>query len=137
MARDALLLLDQLWPDEAVHVAGVSMGGFIAQKLAVLLVQQGRLASLCLLVASASYLPHLHLPLFVYDAASSFIFKGPPRYGIPPFNCTDLLSLGPQNLSIWSNPDKDASGCQKTHVLDPWVAVTQLHAAGIPLQIEC
>ena len=82
MARDALQLLDHVWPGEAVHIAGVSMGGFIAQKLAVPLVQQGRLASLCLLVASASYLPHLHLPLFMYDVASSFLFGGPPRCGI-------------------------------------------------------
>ncbi|KAK9867221.1 hypothetical protein WJX84_008701, partial [Apatococcus fuscideae] len=79
MAADALGLLDGVWPEQVVHVAGISMGGFIAQKLAVPLMQQGRLASLCLLVASASYLPKLHMPLFMYDLASSFIFGGPPR----------------------------------------------------------
>ncbi|KAK9805301.1 hypothetical protein WJX72_012052 [[Myrmecia] bisecta] len=63
LAADTLALVDQVWgPMSAVHLYGVSMGGWVAQELALLLLPGGRLASLFLAVTTAGNLP-FSLPL--------------------------------------------------------------------------
>ncbi len=79
LAADALQVLDHVWPGEPVHVAGASMGGFVAQQLAYTLLQQQRLKSLYLMVTSLGFQPRLRFPLFVYDAVSKFFFRGSHR----------------------------------------------------------
>lgn len=83
LATDALHVLDHVWPGESVHVAGPSMGGFVAQHLASLLLQQHRLLSLYLMVTSLGFQPRLKLPLFAFNAATSFILRGSRRCASP------------------------------------------------------
>ena len=83
LASDALHVLDQVWPGERVHVAGPSMGGFVAQQLACLLVQQSRLASLYLMVTSLGFKPRLRFPLPIFIAATKFLFRGSHRSAFP------------------------------------------------------
>ncbi|KAJ3314746.1 hypothetical protein HDV04_005752 [Boothiomyces sp. JEL0838] len=45
-AKDTLYLLNSIWREDKVHVFGVSFGGMVAQKLALILLGQDRLQSL-------------------------------------------------------------------------------------------
>ena len=80
LALDAQCVLDHVWPDERVHVAGPSMGGFVAQHLACLLLQRQQLLSLYLMVTSLGFQPRLRFPLFAFNAATSFILRGNHRH---------------------------------------------------------
>jgi pimeloyl-ACP methyl ester carboxylesterase len=63
MALDALELMDKLgWDQEKVHVVGVSMGGMIAQELALL--DPRRVKSLTLASTSSGFAlpPSKHIP---------------------------------------------------------------------------
>eukprot|EP00877_Chromochloris_zofingiensis_P014064 jgi/Chrzof1/8911/Cz03g28250.t1 len=73
LAEDALKLINGVWDaDTLVHVWGASMGGMIAQELAVMLLNQQRLASLWLAV-TARGVPWLPV---------GTIMKGLLRWGI-------------------------------------------------------
>lgn len=51
LARDAYQLINHVWGDQIpVHVLGISLGGMIAQELAVLLVREKRILSLYLAI---------------------------------------------------------------------------------------
>lgn len=91
LAMDAQCVLDHVWPGEQVHVAGPSMGGFIAQHLACLLLQKQRLLSLYLMVTSLGFQPRLRFPFFAFNAATSFILRGQHRHASVSLNpCSDL-----------------------------------------------
>lgn len=56
LAQDAFQVLQEVWGDSAsIHVYGASMGGMVAQKLALLLLGHGRLKSLFLAVTARNY----------------------------------------------------------------------------------
>ncbi|KAI8466873.1 MAG: hypothetical protein J3K34DRAFT_460669 [Monoraphidium minutum] len=67
LAGDALALVDHVWGrTAAVHVYGASMGGMVAQELAVRLAPAGRLASLAISVSSrglGAHTPRAAAPL--------------------------------------------------------------------------
>ena len=53
LASDTHELINELWGNsQSVHVYGASMGGMVAQNLAVLLLRDKRLKSLCLAVTA-------------------------------------------------------------------------------------
>lgn len=90
LAADALALLDHVWGvDARVHVYGASMGGMVAQELALLLIKQRRLASLYLAVTCAGrmmlanrlpfQLGRLLLNLYVVRLLVPLLFGWPKR----------------------------------------------------------
>jgi pimeloyl-ACP methyl ester carboxylesterase len=81
MAQDAFQLLEHLkWTDlEKVHVGGMSMGAMISQKLAIKLLDKGKLGSMLLCCSGLRY---LRGPEIIGQIARWFFFDFLVTYGI-------------------------------------------------------
>lgn len=78
LAADALALLDDRWPSRRVHIYGASMGGFVAQRLALALAPAGRLASLYLAVTCRGFRWAPPLGSWAFRLLLPVVVKSPP-----------------------------------------------------------
>ncbi|CAF1068651.1 unnamed protein product [Rotaria sordida] len=156
LARDAYQLINHVWGSQAsVHVLGVSLGGMVAQELAVLLIPEQRLLSLYLgITIRGSYIRLLALlPRWVF---SRIIL---PYFAMKPDNEQMLRSMIPlvfngiaeeemeELIKKWLNDcDKwfifrDIDGCSQQNVIFQSHYLTDEHAqqikdAHIPVTVQ-
>jgi len=77
LANDAFLLMNQIWGiNSSIHVFGASLGGMVAQELALLLIPSNRLRSLYLAVTSrGSYVRPMAFGPRIWSKMMPFLIK--------------------------------------------------------------
>lgn len=80
LADDCIAVVDDVFPDHHVHVYGASMGGCVAQRVALILHAQKRLLSLFLAVTSPGSYWRIPIPQFLLAfTLRSFIVPADPQ----------------------------------------------------------
>ena len=142
LAEDAVELIDAIWGKEAkVHVYGASMGGFIAEKLALLLIPENRLLSLYLAVTARGQAPRMpFLGAGFYKLMMPMLVKSDPKAMVASlvpqcFSAEYLDAVGADgktNRELWTDrwtreyndwygfSDKEASASQCSVVGKHW-----------------
>jgi pimeloyl-ACP methyl ester carboxylesterase len=77
LANDALILINQVWSiNSSIHIYGASLGGMVAQELALLLIPSNRLRSLYLAVTSrGSYVRPMAFGPSIWSKMMPFFIK--------------------------------------------------------------
>lgn len=121
LALDALECAEQLELEE-FHVAGISMGGFIAQELTLL--AQDKIKSLSLLCTSSGGSEFIDLPLTTEEGLRAFYALEEPLKSTSAVKATVHESLEQENRELFN----DIVQLRRDHPVDGEQAIKQKHA---------
>ncbi|CAF0994086.1 unnamed protein product [Rotaria sordida] len=156
LADDALALIDKVWAaNEPVHIYGASLGGMVAQELALLLIQSNRLRSLYLAVTSrGSFIrPMAILGPSTWSLLMPFLIKKDHERMIrdvllpATFSPSALKVSGEQYATLWINEydqwwafgNQDACACQCSVTASHYLSNDKgrlIRDAGIPITVQ-
>lgn len=111
LANDALLLINHVWGiNSSIHVLGASLGGMVAQELALLLIPSNRLRSLYLAVTSrGSYVRPLSFGPSIWSKMMPLLIKKDHEHMIrnvllpATFSPETLKTEGEIYATLWHN----------------------------------
>jgi len=111
LADDALFLINHLWGiHSTIHIYGASLGGMIAQELALLLIPSNRLRSLYLAVTSrGSYVRPMSFGPRVWTKLMPFLIKKDREHMVrnvllpASFTPETIKTVGEKYATIWIN----------------------------------
>jgi len=162
LANDTLELIRHVWGDQAVHIIGASMGGMVAQKLALkMLIPEKRLKSLYLAVTARNYglarffplrpsLFRLMLPLAIPSDPTTMVKSLLTKCFSPEYLKTPHSETGEQMGELWlkrwvneyemwfSFTDIDASASQSTVAATHYLTsqeITLLKLSGVQISV--
>ena len=155
LANDALALLDHVWGSHAsVHIYGASLGGMVAQELALLLLASNRLRSLYLAVTSrGSYLRPMAFGPSVWRKLMPLLIKQDREHMVrhvllpATFSPAALQSIGEVYASRWIEEydqwwafgNEEACACQCSAAGSHYLTdegVRLLRSANIPITVQ-
>ncbi|UJR10794.1 hypothetical protein I4U23_014981 [Adineta vaga] len=155
LANDACLLINHVWgTNSSVHVFGASLGGMVAQELALLLLPQNRLQSLYLMATSrGSYIRPLAFGPSIWSKLMPFLIKKDREHMIrnvllpAAFSPETLKTTGEMYATLWLNEydqwwafgNLQACACQSSaagsHYL-PNASAQFIRDANIPITVQ-
>jgi pimeloyl-ACP methyl ester carboxylesterase len=111
LANDALSLINQIWgANSSIHVFGASLGGMVAQELAILLIPSRRLRSLYLVATSrGSYIRPMSFGPSIWSKLMPFLIKKDREHMIrrvllpASFSPETLRTNGEMYATLWLN----------------------------------
>jgi pimeloyl-ACP methyl ester carboxylesterase len=111
LANDALVLINHIWGiNSSIHVLGASLGGMIAQELALLLIPSNRLRSLYLAVTSrGSYVRPMAFGPRIWSTMMPFLIKKDREHMVrnvllpATFSPETLKTNGDTYATLWIN----------------------------------
>jgi pimeloyl-ACP methyl ester carboxylesterase len=111
LANDALLLINHVWGvNSSIHVYGASLGGMVAQELALLLIGSNRLRSLYLAVTSrGSYVRPMAFGPSIWSKLMPFFIKKDREHMVrnvllpATFSPETLKTSGETYATLWIN----------------------------------
>jgi pimeloyl-ACP methyl ester carboxylesterase len=128
LANDALSLINQVWgTDSSIHIYGASLGGMVAQELALLLIPSRRLRSLYLAVTSrGSYVRPMAFGPRIWSKIVPFLIKKDHEHMVrnvllpATFSPATLKTTGETYATLWLNEydqwwafdNQEACACQ-------------------------
>lgn len=156
LANDALFLIEKVWgTNKPVHVYGASLGGMVAQELALLLIRSNRLKSLYLAVTSrGSYVrPMSMIGHSVWSFFMLFLIKKDHEKMVrnvllpASFSPSTLEAHGEQYAALWINDydqwwafsNKDACARQCSVAASHYLTdegMQLIRSTGIPITVQ-
>ncbi|CAF2778485.1 unnamed protein product [Rotaria sp. Silwood2] len=156
LANDAFTLINKVWTaNEPIHVYGASLGGMVAQELALLLIESNRLRSLYLAVTSrGGYIrPMAMLGPSAWSLLMPFLIKKDHERMVrnvllpATFSPSVLKANGEQYATLWINDydqwwafsNQDACACQCSAAASHYLsndAVRLICAASVPITVQ-
>ncbi|CAF4618876.1 unnamed protein product [Rotaria sp. Silwood1] len=156
LANDACALINKVWvANEPIHVYGASLGGMVAQELALLLIQSNRLKSLYLAVTSrGSYIrPMAILGHSIWSLLMPFLIKKDHERMIrdvllpSTYSPSALKVNGELYATLWINnydqwwafDNQDACACQCSAAASHYLSNDELRlirTTGIPITVQ-
>jgi pimeloyl-ACP methyl ester carboxylesterase len=155
LANDALVLINHVWGvNSSIHVMGASLGGMVAQELALLLIPSNRLRSLYLAVTSrGSYIRPMSFGPSIWSKMMPILIKKDREHMVrnvllpAAFSPETLKTHGEIYATRWINEyddwwafgDSKACACQASaagsHYL-PNEGVNLIREANIPITVQ-
>lgn len=155
LANDALLLINHVWGiNSSIHVLGASLGGMIAQELALLLIPLNRLRSLYLAVTSrGSYVRPMAFGPSIWSKMLPFIIKKDHEHMIrnvllpATFSPETLKTHGETYATLWLNEydqwwafdNPTACACQSSASSSHYLTnegATLIREANVPITVQ-
>ncbi|CAF0980903.1 unnamed protein product [Adineta ricciae] len=155
LANDAYLLINEVWgKNSSVHVFGASLGGMVAQELALLLVSERRLRSLYLVATSrGTYIRPLAFGPGVWSKLMPFLIKKDREHMIrnvllpAAFSPETLATRGETYATLWLNEydqwwafdNQQACACQASAAASHYLSnegVQIIRDANIPITVQ-
>jgi pimeloyl-ACP methyl ester carboxylesterase len=155
LANDALLLINHIWGiNSSIHVLGASLGGMVAQELALLLIPSNRLRSLYLAVTSrGSYVRPMSFGPRIWSTMMPFLIKkdreNMVRNVLLPasFSPETLKTNGDKYATLWINEyeqwwafgDSKACACQASAAGSHYLTnegANLIREANVPITVQ-
>jgi pimeloyl-ACP methyl ester carboxylesterase len=155
LANDALALINQVWgTNSSIHIYGASLGGMVAQELALLLIPSRRLRSLYLAVTSrGTYIRPMAFGPKIWSKIVPFLIKKDHEHMIrnvllpSTFSPATLKTTGETYATLWLNEydqwwafdNQEACACQCSAAGSHYLTnegVRLIQTANIPITVQ-